>query len=168
MFLLDLLALASAMGHLVSGSRGARTAMFCALTLTTHHSLDTALATALTLPKHLQPKVETSGSSSPNTTPQETSRAFSRSPSVSSPSITSVLGFSCETVAGGSSKKLDCSLLSNGVKLSGQQCEANSNTGVEKSFIDTSSPSRSVVPQEQKHSSAAATSGYNLKTKMKP
>lgn len=117
----DLLALASAMGNLVSGSRGARTAMFCALTLTTHHSLDTALATASTLPKHLQSKLETdSGSSSPNTTPQEASRAVSSSPTNISTSTTSLLGFSNETVIGSSSKHLGGTLLSvsgNGGKL---------------------------------------------------
>ncbi|CAL4084956.1 unnamed protein product, partial [Meganyctiphanes norvegica] len=164
----DLLALASAMGHLVSGSRGARTAMFCALTLTTHHSLDAALATALTLPKHLQPKLETaSGSSSPNTTSQEKSRPLSSSPTVTS--TTSVLGFSSETVVGGLSKHPEGSLLSNTGsvgKSSVQHSQDNSSTGVEKSCASTASPIRS-VPQEQKHSaSAAANSGYNPKTKM--
>ncbi|KAK3867134.1 hypothetical protein Pcinc_027381 [Petrolisthes cinctipes] len=61
----DLLALANAMASLASASRGARTAMFCALTLTTHHSLDPALATAPSLPPHLCPRQSPSPSPSP-------------------------------------------------------------------------------------------------------
>lgn len=75
----DLMALAAAMGGLVSASRGARTAMFCALTLTTHHSVEPSLATAATLPPQYFP-----GSHSPSGS--SSSPPLSNDPSQSSPS----------------------------------------------------------------------------------
>ncbi|XP_053634740.1 uncharacterized protein [Cherax quadricarinatus] len=67
----DLIALASAMGGLASASRGARTAMFCALTLTTHHSMEPSLATASSLPAHLLPESHSpTSSSSPDCIPE--------------------------------------------------------------------------------------------------
>ncbi|XP_042206137.1 uncharacterized protein LOC121855285 [Homarus americanus] len=67
----DLMALASAMGGLAGASRGARTAMFCALTLTTHHSMEPNLATASSLPPHLLPESHSpTSSSSPDCSPE--------------------------------------------------------------------------------------------------
>ncbi|KAK7080226.1 hypothetical protein SK128_015763 [Halocaridina rubra] len=76
----DLMALAAAMGGLVSASRGARTAMFCALTLTTHHSMEPALATAATLPTQFLPGMYSPGAGS------SSSPVTSADPSQSSPS----------------------------------------------------------------------------------
>ncbi|XP_068204160.1 uncharacterized protein [Palaemon carinicauda] len=94
----DLLALAAAMGGLVSASRGARTAMFCALTLTTHLSVEPSLATAATLPPQFLPGSHSPGvSSSSPTLNADPSRSSPSSASVSSASVATTPNSTCSS-----------------------------------------------------------------------
>lgn len=129
----DLMALAAAMGGLVSASRGARTAMFCALTLTTHHSVEPSLATATSLPAHLVPTTHSSGDSS---SPDSSLEPPQRSPSSASSSSV----FFSPTVSGSLESTSTPSSSSGGNGLANSSAPATANATLTATVVKDLSP----------------------------